>query len=441
MRLESDNHLGEQNSCTWQHSLPNGQQVQVFLVADPQALEFICSQILLHQGPNTMTSIDIQGVNLRAAAGRLCLLQLACMTANGLVCVLFDIMQLGESVGRLQQFLEDPNIPKFMYNAKLGSTVLAHKFGITFSGVIDLGTAYEMICSDSRDSRSQSSLGSLVDYFEWCNMAVPNLKQEYDKMEQNAEWWAHRPLANRCMHFAVTGVCTLYGTYPILVEKLVRRLGQSSREELARRSQQLVTVHATGGWSCRNAGLWIGEQGAEPSREDPELDDWISRRMHKGPSAAARRLSPEKVIRAQQAELPPSAVRAEDSPRTASWRAAVAAVAAPSRTDGRQRSASPTLESWLASREQVKSGQPAQKSQRSASVPVPRSKPQKKEEDAPTETTVFSGPFGIGMDLFNSQGPRRAWADHDDKDGAEDEGEDIFRHLGEVEKARLRESQ
>lgn len=444
MRLDCDFHQEEQASQWWPHTLPNGQQAQVFLVADQQALAQAVSR-LSFQGPRSLTALDIQGVNLRAAAGRLCLLQVAFWDGGGLQCFLFDIMQLGEHVGALSPFLQNTYTPKFIHNAQLAATVLAHKFGITLSGVIDVGTAFQML-------HEGQPLTSLMDYFEWCNVAVPGQRQEWGRMDKTPELWAHRPLARPTLSYAVQGICTLHATYPLLSSRLCSGFGPSAIEMLANMSHQLVQVHATGGWACRKQGLWIGEQSAQKNPDDADLDDWLTKRFGKKAAGAQnRRSSPEKSIRATKAtELPVTAVRASDSPRTASWRAAVAEIEAPEVVQSRQRSGSPTLESWLARRTQVKSSDPEQKSKRASSVPAPRSaaQNQKAAEDASHPRWAAQSPFGIGMpngmrDWSVDPNDRRPWAeiiDADDREVKEDE-EDIFGQLQEQERQRLAQAE
>lgn len=429
--LECDFAHQVQASQWWPHSLPNGQAAQVFLVADPSALSQAVSR-LAFQGPRSLTAVDIQGVNLRAAAGRLCLLQVAFWDGGGLQCFLFDIMQLGEHVGALTPFLSNENAPKLVYNAQLAATVLAHKFGITLAGIIDVGTAFEML-------RNGVLLTSLMDYFEWCNVAVPGQRQQFSDFDKQPELWAHRPLARLTLSYAVQGICTLHATYPLLSSRLCTNYGPGALEMLSQMSHQLVTVHATAGWSCRNAGLWIGEQGiAKEDQDDPQLDDWLAKRFGKKGEGGPRNrsASPEKNIRAhhaQKAELPVTAIRATDSPRTASWRAAVAELAGPSAGQAsRQRSSSPTLEGWLARRTQVKSGKEDPKSRRSASVPAPRA-------NNPTEEashTPFD--FALGLPPFGRSVDRRAWAEVEQET---EDNDDIFEQLREQENLRLAQAE
>jgi len=438
MRLDCDFQHEPQQSQWWQHSLPNGQPAQVFLVADPQALAQAVSR-LSYQGPRSLTAVDIQGVNLRAAAGRLCLLQVAFWDGGGLQCFLFDIMQLGEHVGALSPFLQHDQAPKLLYNAQLAATVLAHKFGITLAGIIDVGVAFGLL-------QKGGSLNSVMDYFEWCDVAVPGQRAQWSEIDANHEVWAHRPLDRNTLSCAVQGICTLHATYPLLSARLCASYGQNALEMLASMSHQLVQVHATAGWSCRHAGLWIGEQGASKEDvDDPGLDDWLAKRFgndknKKGGAAVANRpKSPEHRIRALKlTELPVTAVRATDSPRTASWRAAVAELAAPP-GGSRQRSGSPNLESWLARRTQAKNGKDDPKSKRSASVPA-------RGEGGPEEKKNErwdASPFGIGLpmgrDFVRPADDRRNWAEilEDEQAKEAEDEEDIFEQLQQQERERL----
>jgi len=211
-------------------------------------------------------------------------------------------------------------------------------------------------------------------------------------------------------------------------------------------TQQLVTVQTSAGWACRNAGLWIGEQGPSP-QEDPDMDDWLAKRFGKNKQQPARRVSPERAIRLQKAELPVTAVRAEDSPRTASWRAAVAEVDGALRPPpSRMRSGSPTLESWLARRTKAKGGaEPEPKSKRASSVPAPRTEAseEKRVAAAADPNRSWDGPFGGTSrnfrDILVQQDGDRRWAEILEDEQAKDE-DDLFKQLQD-EQDRLRQAQ
>jgi hypothetical protein len=355
-------------------------------------------------------------------------MQVAFVDAGGLQVFLFDIMSLGEHVGALADFLQNHTFAKFMYNAQLAATVFAHKFGINLAGLFDVGVAIATLEYGAKTS-------SLFEYFEWAGMPMSGAKQEATRMERNPELWAHRPLAKGTIDYAVKNICTLHASYQILSTRLTNFVGPNSINQVMEQSVQMVQVHAAGGFSCRKAGLWIGEQNPQQERDDHELDDWLAKRF--GKSAPARKASPERPV--PVVDLPVDAVRAEDSPRTASWRAAVAALAAPPRPPlgSRQRSSSPSLESWLARRSQARAdGSPEPKSRRATSAPA--------RKPAAAEKNDMYGPFdGAQFRELIGDKDQRDWAEiwEDEQAGEAQDEEELFDELNAVDRRRLEQAE
>ncbi|CAK0853705.1 unnamed protein product [Prorocentrum cordatum] len=152
-----------------------------------------------------MFALDCQGVDLRAAAGRLALVQLAFRNETGIHCFLFDYVQLGETVKALNPFLSN-SCYKIVHDTQTYATMFAHKYGVKLQGVIDAQWGYETL--------TNKSLYCQTDILEWCAVAPPGWHDECTKMEQNEMWWLNRPLAQTAMKFAVQGVCSLYATSP-----------------------------------------------------------------------------------------------------------------------------------------------------------------------------------------------------------------------------------
>lgn len=443
MLLDCDFVSMPQMSEIWQHSLPNGHQAMVFLVADPDMLAKAITH-LGQQGTASLTAVGFQGVNLRAAAGRLCLMQVAFYDRQSLQVYLFDIMQLGEHVGALTNFLQSATTPKFIYNAQLAATVLAHKFGVTLMGCIDVGIAYSMV-------ESGRTLLDLDDYFEWCGVVIPGARQEAIKLKNNPETWAHRPMGKSTVNFAVQNIATLHASYQQLSTRLFSFCGPQSIDMALLHTNQMVQVSATAGWACRKTGLWVGEQNPGKEHTDPGMDDWLEKRFGKKSAAppVRREASPlRKDVKLDLPALPETAVRAEDSPRTASWRVAVAALAAPSQPS-RQRSSSPTLESWLARRSQALDAEVEPQSKRASSLPsTVRKLPTTSllPEDPPDEkdSKRWDGPFDIGMPFFQqSDENRRAWVDmtEDEQTKEAEDQEELFAELNNVQNARLAQAE
>lgn len=446
MLLECDFNSLPQTSEMWQHSLPNGAPAMCFLVADKDALGRAITH-LSQQGTSSLTALGFQGVNLRAAAGRLCLMQVAFFDRSCLQVYLFDIMQLGEHVTALTGFLQSATTPKFIYNAQLAATVLAHKFGLTLMGCIDVGIAYQMI--------ENNVLLELDDYFDWCGVVIPGARQEAQKLQKNPDTWAHRPMAKSTVNFAVQNIATVHASYQMLSTRLFSFCGPQSIDMALLHTNQMVQVHATAGWSCRKAGLWVGEQNPAKEHDDLAMDDWLQKRFGKKSAAppTRREASPlRQGVKLDLPALPETAVRAEDSPRTASWRVAVAALTAPSQPS-RQRSSSPTLDSWLARRSQVLDEEKEPQSKRASSLPsITRKLPTtslKPDEPAKADNDAkrWDGPFDIGMrgiPFGQLGGDRKAWVDitedEQTKDAEEDQ-EELFAELNNMTTTRLQQAE
>lgn len=428
LRLDCDATQRAQQSEWWQQTLPSGDTVQVHLVADSNALAQAAHRLNL-QGSGSLTAIDFQGVNLRAAAGRLCLIQVAFRDGGGLQCILFDVMQLGAHIQALIPFLQNPHAEKIVYDAQMHATVLAHKFGITLGGVIDVHYAFQVL--------NGQPTNSLADFLEWCGVASTFAKNEIMRMERIPQMWAQRPIPSNMLSFAVQVICMLQSIVPLFWPKLYA-FGPGTVETVKTVSQQQVRMAAAAGWSCRQAGLWIGEHevapggtaGAQgPGREaekrmDPELDDWLARRFGGGGAASPGRgggahREPSQEPATPMLTLPGVAVRAEDSPRTASWRAAMS-----TQTHGkdRPRSDSPSLESWLARRSEVKASGDEPVRRRSVS-PKPRGADDERRES--DQEARHLAPFDIGLamqEFVSTNEDRKAWAEIIDDEQAKEHG-------------------
>lgn len=408
---------GVQMSEQWQDSLPSGGVVQVQIVADQSALAQAANR-LAYLG-DVVIAVDCKGMNLHAAAGRLCLVQIAFRDQTGLQCFLFDIVQLGEHMRALQPFLENPQISKLINNAQTHATVFAHKFGITLKGVVDVQFAYEALNGKAHCN--------IVEILEWCGVSGPNAREEAARMDRQPESWINRPLSMSTLRFAVHSICNLLAAGPVLYSRLDAFLGQNAAGMVTQASQHRVQMAAAAGWACRQQGIWVQQADdmadGQEDQADQELDDWLARRFNtnpagKAPGPAAAAAPPATAAAAAAAVAPgtaaqrsasqgrappvlPLAVKPGDSPRTASWRAAVARMAPPrSDSPGRQRSSSPSLQTWLDRRSEAKAdGQPPVR--RASSMPA------KKREEGWDEP-----PLGVEMqDFVNLEQDRRAWAE------------------------------
>lgn len=433
-RFQASVQQGTQLSNMWPQTLANGEQVTVFLIADPSALETAVRR-LGQVTSDTMFALDCQGVDLRAASGRCALLQLAFRDETGVQCFLFDYIQLGETVSQLTPFLTN-KYSKIVHDTQTYAGMFAHHYGIKLQGVIDAQWGYETITGHPLYCQN--------DLLEWCGVAPPGWTDECAKMEKNDMWWLDRPLAQPAVRFAVQGVCSLYHTSPVLWQKLSANFGSTALQKIMSASSQRVEMAYSAGWACRQAGLWVGEHGfphgtiGQPEPDDPEMDTWLAQRFgerHRPAERAAKRAASVRA-HSQEQHLPADAVRECDSPRTASWRAAVASInpeaLGPARQPlGRTRSRSPELDDWLSQRTKAKLGGEAVTPRRHRSVPPPKpsGSPQPTTKGASDDTEV-----GRPMRPFIlEERDDRAWAEILADEQAQQEsllGEDLQRMIG-----------
>lgn len=223
--------------------------------------------------------------------------------------------------------------------------------------------------------------------------------------------------------------------------------GQRSAQMVTQASQQRVQGATAAGWALRQKGITAGD-----GNHDPELDSWLARRFG-GP-----------LPKQTEEALPEGVVRAGDSPRTASWRATVAQLQ-PARSksralsqSGRQRSESPSLDNWIARRNQVKGSEEAAtskepKARRVSSLPPKRSEfissasdREFKPSSPPLVPASAMEALRMGLQLDSLKGDGRTWAEilEDEQATQEEEkdaDEDLFKTLQQEEKKRLAQAE
>lgn len=408
-----------QVSQFWQHELPSGETAQVWFVADGGYLTQAVYQLSCLK-PDTVTAVDMRGLNL-SAGGTLCLVQVAFRAGTNLNCFLFDILQLGVSFQAVMPFLQNGQISKLMYDAPTHAKILAQQFGITLAGVFHAETAYEML--------AVKQPVSMVDLLQWCGKASSVLKAEALMMERAPELWSHRPLAEDTLAFAINAVCILHAAGYVLWYRLCNKLGQSTAQMALQVSEQRAQAAAAAGWAVRQAGV-------HQDRYDPELDKWIAQRQG---------LQAGTLSGAPQPYAPSPAVRAGDSPRTASWRATVAQMQSRPSTElgSRQRSSSPTLQSWLERRSAARRSDD-HKVHRASSLPPPKSTFVGGGAAVPSMSpTLTAGiePFRLGFHLDSLASDGRTWAEileeEQAREAEKDSEEDLFKQLQQEEQRRL----
>jgi len=434
-RAELFANQGYQPSDRWQQSLPMGGSAQVFLIADTNTLAQAASRLnFIEQG--AIIAMDCHGWNLRAAAGVLCMLTVAFSDASGLQVFMFDVLQLGENLWSLTPFFTNPHASKITADATTHATVLAHKFGINLAGVIDAQWAYEELNS-KRLMHSHEVL-------DWCGLAPPFFQDEAVKLTRTPELWGQRPMPRNVLSHAAQSISLLHSSSAIIWRRLAYKFGPQVFNMVANASRHRAEMAAAAGWACRNAGLYTAEQdykkGGPPGpvvqqqqQDDGELDDWLAKRF--GQRGDEKKVPPVS-LRAASAERPvaDTTIRQSDSPRTAAWRATMAQMN-PGSQPSRQRSASPTLESWLSRRgSQTK---PERASRRASSLPGRNQTREEKEREE-----FISGPL---RPLVFDQIDHKRWTEiveeEQAKVGEEDGDDDLFEDLKQEERRRLNQAE
>jgi len=419
-RSELFQNQGYQSSDRWQQSLPLGGSAQVFLIADTNTLAQAASRLnFIEQG--AIIAMDCQGWNLRAAAGVLCMLTVAFSDPSGLQVFMFDVLQLGENLWSLTPFFTNPHASKITADATTHATVLAQKFGINLAGVIDAQWAYEEL--------NNKSLLHSYEVLDWCGLAPQFFQNEAIKLTKTPELWGQRPMARSVLSHAAQSISLLHSSSAIIWRRLAYKFGPQVFNMVANASRHRAEMAAAAGWACRNAGLYTAEQDykkgkatAPAARDDEDLDDWLAKRFGKPdekPSVALRAKSVDRQ------PVPDTAIRQGDSPRTAAWRAKVADMNPVKMEPSRQRSASPTLESWLSRRGSVKE----RPSRRASSLPSSREHPRQSREDKEREEFI-AGPL---RPLVFDQIDHKRWTEiveeEQAKAGEEDGDDDLFEDL------------
>lgn len=252
-------------------------------------------------------------------------------------------------------------------------------------------------------------------------------------------------------------------------------MGPGAFKQVVQASSQIVEMASAAGWACRHQGLYTGDheraetggksgsqqygftetggfvKGPRPA-DDHDLDDWLARR-HGKPNGATRVPSQgpggsSKRALSLENRLPPTAMRAGDSPRTASWRAAVAIQTPGALLGGaRDRSGSPDLDDWLESRAKAKGATLAgseERAGRASSLDLPRSREEKRSRRAASQppghaSDEFTGLTFTLPKFCRPDEDRRAWAEILEEEQAQEAEceEDLFQELRKEERKRL----
>jgi len=236
----------------------------------------------------------------------------------------------------------------------------------------------------------------------------------------------------------------LHHASAVIWRRLAYAFGPTVFNMVANASRQRAEMAAAAGWACRNAGLWTAEQDyakEDSGEKEKELDSWLARRFGKKegapPVASIRAASAARAASADRGPLPDRAFRQGDSPRTAAWRCVMAQMDPDRPEPSRQRSMSPTLETWLDRRGSVKKPKDSA-SRRASSLPgngQDRGRSDQKEE----YSTAPLRP--LGFDTLE----HKRWTDIQDEEKAKEEdvedGDEIFEDLKQMDRQRLKQAE
>ena len=216
------NFATSQKSGQWQQRMPDGSCAMVSFIADQSNLQQAANRLNC-LGHGAIIVMDCHGCNLKAAAGKLCLLTIAFSDVN-LQVFIFDVLQLGEELYSLTTFFTNPNASKVTADASTHATVLAQKFGINLSGVIDAQWAYETI--------EKKPMVRPLEVLEWCGLAPPEFRQETLRLEGHPEIWADRPLPQPLLSYAAQGIALLHSASSVMWKRLAHVFGQAVLEKV-----------------------------------------------------------------------------------------------------------------------------------------------------------------------------------------------------------------
>lgn len=316
----------------WSHRLPSGNMVQVWVIADDNALNKAVER-LSALSSSTVTAFDLLGLNLETG-GLLCLATVAFNDTQYLNVYVFDVLQLGERFAALTNFLQC-GVSKLVFDVKVVAKICAQQHGIALANVFHAESAFHML--NNRNPKH------LVELLEFCHGANPRLSATAKMIDRAPELWTHRPLAKDTVAFAIESLVSLLESGHVLMDKLMAKYKGSANEMVLQASTAMVQQAVDRGFALRNAGI----TGSE--RHDPELNSWLARRFNH----TAEPYAPGDM------GFGGNVVREGDSPRTASWRATVAMVSGVrERSVARQRSESPSLDNWIKQRNNVKEDGP-----------------------------------------------------------------------------------
>lgn len=82
--------------------------------------------------------LDFEGTDIGSAGGEMSILQIGLPTATFVV----DAIALDEQMPMLEAFLSDRNIPKIVWDGRLGYSELRHRYKIRLQNVLDLQLVY-----------------------------------------------------------------------------------------------------------------------------------------------------------------------------------------------------------------------------------------------------------------------------------------------------------
>lgn len=120
---------------------------------------------IINTSPKPCIFLDCEGRDLGSSSGKLSLIQLGVGDSIYLV----DVIIFSEAVALLKEYLEDPNLIKYVWDGRSDYSELRHGHGVTLKGLIDLQLVYLYSTGDALASRRAIWLSGMVSAAEKLN--------------------------------------------------------------------------------------------------------------------------------------------------------------------------------------------------------------------------------------------------------------------------------
>jgi len=109
--------------------------------------------------------LDCEGRELGSRNGKLSLIQIG---VDGSI-YLVDVILFSDAIAMLKEYLEDPNLVKYVWDGRSDYSELRHGHGVTLKGLIDLQLVYLYSTGDAFTSGRTIRLSGMADAAEKLN--------------------------------------------------------------------------------------------------------------------------------------------------------------------------------------------------------------------------------------------------------------------------------